>query len=261
MRSPFPGMDPYLESPAHWPDFHDRFINTLCEAIADTLPDAFFARIREDVVLLEPDSPTYRIQPDVLVGGETLSPSRSSPEGGGTAILEPLTLRNVVYADPQTEHSIEIIRLRDAHVVTLVEVLSPKNKLGEGRGVYTEKRNRILQRSEVSLVEIDLLRAGRRIELEEPLPAAHYYAFVSRADRRPFCNVYAWNVREALPTVPIPLLPDSPDASADLGKAVVVAYERGRYGKLIRYGERPPTPAFSVSDAEWLASRVRSAAR
>ncbi|MBW3540169.1 MAG: DUF4058 family protein [Planctomycetes bacterium] len=27
MSSPFPGMDPYLEDPAFWPDFHSTFIN------------------------------------------------------------------------------------------------------------------------------------------------------------------------------------------------------------------------------------------
>jgi len=35
MKSPFPGMDPFLEQPAYWPDFHSRFINVWCEAIAD----------------------------------------------------------------------------------------------------------------------------------------------------------------------------------------------------------------------------------
>ena len=34
MASPFPGMDPYLEGP-EWPDFHSRFVNAWCEAIAD----------------------------------------------------------------------------------------------------------------------------------------------------------------------------------------------------------------------------------
>ena len=37
MSSPFPGMDPYLENPAFWPDFHFTFINYWREAIADAL--------------------------------------------------------------------------------------------------------------------------------------------------------------------------------------------------------------------------------
>ena len=39
MTSPFPGMDPYLEDPAFWPDFHHRFIDCWCEEIAAELPD------------------------------------------------------------------------------------------------------------------------------------------------------------------------------------------------------------------------------
>ena len=37
MRSPFPGMDPYLEDPAFWRDFHLTFIGCWREAIADLL--------------------------------------------------------------------------------------------------------------------------------------------------------------------------------------------------------------------------------
>ena len=29
MPSPFPGMDPYLEHPRHWQDFHTEFLTTI----------------------------------------------------------------------------------------------------------------------------------------------------------------------------------------------------------------------------------------
>ena len=53
MKSPFPGMNPYLEDPAHWPDFHPRFINYWCESIADVLPNDYEARIGERVYVAE----------------------------------------------------------------------------------------------------------------------------------------------------------------------------------------------------------------
>jgi hypothetical protein len=31
MRSPFPGMDPYLEHPSLWPDVHNRLIVAIAE--------------------------------------------------------------------------------------------------------------------------------------------------------------------------------------------------------------------------------------
>lgn len=47
MPSPFPGMDPYLEDPAFWPDFHDSFIVYWRDALNDRLPDAYEARVNE----------------------------------------------------------------------------------------------------------------------------------------------------------------------------------------------------------------------
>ncbi len=53
MRSPFPGMDPYLETPAFWSDFHARFINNWCDAVLDCLPSDYEARFDEKVNLIE----------------------------------------------------------------------------------------------------------------------------------------------------------------------------------------------------------------
>lgn len=249
MTSPFPGMDPYLESPTHWPDFHDRFINTVCEVIADTLPDAYFARIQEEVLLVEPEPPTFKIGPDVVVGRDD---RESSHREAGVVTLAPTTLQNVVSLDARMIHYVEIIRFPDAQVVTIVEVLSPSNKQSE-RLVYATKRDRILRSDELNFVEIDLLRAGHRIELNKPLPPAHYYAFVSRSDRRPDCDVYHWSVRDSLPKIPIPLRPGTPNASADLAEAFAMAYKRGRYRRMVRYDQPPPPPNFNAIDLEWVA--------
>src|SRR4051812_22289000 len=143
MPSPFPGMDPYLESPTQFPDFHGRFINSLCETIADTLPETYFARIQEDVVLLEPDPPAYKMTPDVRVGAD--APDGARPAAAGVATLEPVTVPNLIVVDPHVEYYIEIVRLPEAEVVTVVEVLSPTNKLGGGRGAYMNKRGLLLQ--------------------------------------------------------------------------------------------------------------------
>jgi len=53
MPSPFPGMDPYLEDPAFWPDFHARFLYNWSDALADLLPEQYEARIDETVRLVE----------------------------------------------------------------------------------------------------------------------------------------------------------------------------------------------------------------
>ena len=38
MPSPFPGMDPYLEAPDIWPDFHDRLAEQISSELNRTLP-------------------------------------------------------------------------------------------------------------------------------------------------------------------------------------------------------------------------------
>ncbi|MDB5294467.1 MAG: hypothetical protein JWO31_450 [Phycisphaerales bacterium] len=254
--SPFPGMDPYVEGPAQWPDFHVTFINALREAIGETLPEPFFARIQEDVLLLEPEmSPPHRAVPDVLVGSDR--PARAG--GSAAATLAPTAHENLIALDPYTEYHIEIVRLPEAEVVTVVEVLSPANKAGGGRGLYVNKRGRIL-RSDANLVEFDLLRAGRRVPLARPFPAGHYHAVVSRADRRPACDIYSWSVRDPLPTIPIPLREPASDASANLAAAFAVAWQRGRYDRFIRYAGPPPDPAFSPVDAGWVAAVTGAAA-
>jgi hypothetical protein len=53
MPSPFPGMDPNLEDPAFWSDFHARFIIYWSDALADILPQHYEARIDEKVRLVE----------------------------------------------------------------------------------------------------------------------------------------------------------------------------------------------------------------
>ncbi len=40
MPSPFPGMDPYLESPDWFPDLHDGLIFCLKESLQNLLPES-----------------------------------------------------------------------------------------------------------------------------------------------------------------------------------------------------------------------------
>ena len=43
MPSPFPGMDPYLEDPAVWEDFHGEFIYECRHLLLDVLPPEYDA--------------------------------------------------------------------------------------------------------------------------------------------------------------------------------------------------------------------------
>ena len=264
MVSPFPGMDPYLESPTHWSDFHSTYIHALRESINERLPRNYAARIEEEVVIVEPEVGERNTRPDVSVSRDPFRTSGTHAASAAVATapeLEPVTLGNVQTLDPHTQPYIRIVRLPDHELVTVLELLSPTNKGGDGRGIYVEKRQRLMGQP-VNIVELDLIRAGKRLGgFTRPLPPGDYYAFVSRADRRPNTDAYAWGVRRRLPSIPIPLRVPDADVKVDLGAAFAIAYERGRYANIVDYSAPPPPPPFAPEEAEWVAQTAKGAAR
>jgi len=268
MRSPFPGMDPFLENPAFWRDFHSRYINYLCEALAERLPDNYEARIGERVSLIHrafppsipprgdyPPRTVKRIGPDVTVTRRK-GPEPARASASGVATLEPVTVPNVV-GEEVGETYIEIRRRPDRTLVTALELLSPANKEESDRGAYLQKRDALL-RQQVHLFELDFLLGGERLPFERPLPPGDYYALLSRADRRPDCDVYAWSVREPLPVLPVPLRSPDPDVLVDLGAVMAMAYDRGRYARSLDYGS-PLKLAVPEETRRWLEERARAA--
>jgi hypothetical protein len=53
MPSPFPGMDPYLESPDWFPCLHDGLIFGFMEALQSRLPEPYYAQTTQRVWLEE----------------------------------------------------------------------------------------------------------------------------------------------------------------------------------------------------------------
>jgi len=156
--------------------------------------------------------------------------------------------------DEVPERWIEIKRLPDLALVTVIEILSPTNKSGLGRSQYLQKRRELLDQP-VHLVEIDLLLRGQRLPMGGPLPPGDYYAFVSRVEKRDSSDVYAWSIRRPLPAIPIPLSPPDPDLSLDLAAVVARAYDQGRYHRLIRYAHPLDLP-LCTEDQNWLRALV-----
>ena len=104
------------------------------------------------------------------------------------------------------------------------------------------------------------LLGGRRLSMGEPLPGGDYYALVSRAERRPDCEVYAWTVRDRLPTIPIPLSAPDEDVKVDLGAVFTTAYTRGRYARLVDYSA-PPSALRKSQERAWAEKIARRGRR
>lgn len=153
------------------------------------------------------------------------------------AVLEPQVLP-LLEIDEKPEPYIAIISLPGRELVTIIELLSPSNKhaTSRGRQEYLRKREQIIH-SCVNLIEIDLLRKGLHMPTVEPLPPADYYAFVARGNRRPLVEVYSWRLNDPLPTIPVPLLPEDPDATLNLQEAFDITFARARYDVRPEYSQ------------------------
>ncbi len=262
MPSPFPGVDPFIEAQGHWADLHSRLISAIGDELADRLPNAYVARFEENVhtVSWSADE-VQKFRPDVALirRGDVapLHPERPSA-ASGAATIEPVTLPLALAQEEVRDVWIEILSLPAQELVTVIEILSPTNKSSSGREAYLSKRRTVLDQP-VHLVEIDLLRGGARVPMARPLPRGDFYTFVARAGRRPECDVYAWSVRDALPTIPIPLKAPDPDLPIDLSRLFARCYDRGRYASLLRY-ELPLVGPYEAEDRQWAEGIARGCA-
>ncbi len=256
MPSPFPGMDPFIESQGYWEDFHSALLGDCRRALTAVLPRNYGAFIEQRISLVDlSDEPPQSRRRDIAVLRDDQGPRASSRVA--LATLEPITVPLVLDdLDEIRERWIEIRKLPDRSLVTVIEILSPTNKVGSGRMEYLEKRKQ-WTRQPVNVVEIDLLSGGHRLPMRGALPIGDYYAFVSRLDRRPNCDVYAWSIRRELPAIPIPLLIPDPDVHLDLRAVFSQTYDGAPYGESIDYSAPLNLPLAS-EDLAWAEQQVRT---
>lgn len=256
MKTPFPGMDPYLEHPILWTGVHSRLINVISQQIAPVLLPRYVASIEERVLI---DIPQTQRIPDLSIQ-RMRRPERTLTDSA-TAVAdidveEPLVME--ISSDPVREHYIEILdRYQDLKVVTVIEVLSPINKTaGPGRDEYLRKRNATLQSSK-HLVEIDLLRHGTRMVdfSQEQLEAIGPFDYLVTVNRfqpgRTQYEIIPRQLRNRLPKFGIPLVAPDADVALDLQSALDQVYKDGGYMLRIHY-ERPCSPAINDEDQRWV---------
>jgi len=245
-------MDPYIESPALWSDFHNNLASEIQAQLNRRIQPRYFARLTPYVTYEVVEvGQVHGVRPDVGVWQLQPLPGEA-PDS--TATIAPAPVESLVTLEiPLRLHRVEIRATASQQLVTVVEILSPVNKRPSHDAylAYQRKRRDIL-RSEVHLLEIDLLRGGERPPLARPVPAAPYYVVLSRANRRPTVEVWPLQLADRLPVLPVPLLEPDPDVPLDLGAVVASVYERGAYASQIDYQQPPPPPALSRLEADWL---------
>lgn len=259
MPSPFPGMDPYLETPDLWPDVHHGLINQIQAALNPALRPNYVARVELRVYISDEDDPGREaIIPDLRVETQPRRKrqKRIKNNGAALAIAEPLIVPFLL-DDEIKEARLEIRRRESDALVTLIEVLSPTNKIrnSRGRASFMDKRRETMN-GPVHWVEMDLLRAGIPSVTRPPLVASDYRVLVSRAGKRTRARYWPISVQQPLPVVGIPLRGNDPDVPLDLGAVLRAAYEVGAYDVSVDY-RKEPEPPLVEEDAEWADQLLR----
>ena len=136
MPSPFPGVDPYLESQHFWEDFHPSFLTYCRDALNDILPEGYVAQLGERFRLVElSQRKATLVRPDLAVLGGAGTSSRTTArkaKAGGTLTLEPVTIPLPTVEMEVSDVWIEIRRHYGRTPVTVIELLSPTNKTRDG---------------------------------------------------------------------------------------------------------------------------------
>lgn len=175
--------------------------------------------------------------------------------GAGAALVAPATV-TIPRLRKRKVGYLEVVDAGNKKVVTVIELLSPSNKYaGEDRESYLTKRRELFA-TRVNLIELDFLRGGPRLPLNG-LPTCSYYAMVSRPPARPKADIWPINLRNPLPSIPVPLREGEPEAAVDLQAVLNRTYDEAGYGDRV-YGT-PPEPQLAPEDAEWAAAVLAAA--
>ncbi len=255
MPSPFLGMNPYLENPALWSEVHSLLIAAIANSLNPILRPQYRVAIEQRVYQNSAADSILVGIPDVAVQAS----QKTTTETGNIAVAAPpITSTSVTIPMPETirESYLEVRDVATREVVTVIEVLSPKNKRpGEGRKAYDKKRLRVLG-SSTHLVEIDLLHDGKpMLILQNDIPS-NYRILVSRSEYRPKADLYAFNLQNSIPAFSLPLREDDRKPIIDLETLLNELYDRASYDLIIDYRQEP-IPALSEENAAWVDTLLR----
>jgi Protein of unknown function (DUF4058) len=249
MPSPFPGMNPYLENPELWPEVHSRLIVAIADALGVFLRPKYRVAIEKRVYQINGEESLLVGIPDVLVARSSAVPLDASRVAVASPLVKPIS---VILPVPEEvkEGYLEVREVGTGKVVTVIEVLSPKNKRsGVGRNTYTAKCQEILSRS-THFVEIDLLRTGESMPILGKAIDYAYRILVSRSLSRPQADLYAFKLLEPIPAFPLPLLSGDLEPLVDIQDLLNNLYDRAGFDLAIDY-TRDPIPPLSTDDTIW----------
>jgi hypothetical protein len=247
-------MDPYLEHPALWPDVHNRLIAALADDLSERVAPRYYVGLERRTYLLNADDLVFVGRPDLAVAPASDAPVLTpQPAMTSTLVLEV----DVPMQDEVSENFLEIHEVKTGKLITIVELLSPVNKLHrQGREEYERKRGYVF-RSWTSLVEIDLLRAGEPMPVIGAQVQSDYRILISRGAQRPRAALMAFALRQPIPAFTLPLLPGDVEPEVTLNRILHDLYRRARFDLRLDYTQ-PPIPPLSEADRGWAQELMKA---
>jgi hypothetical protein len=242
-------MDPYLERRGLWEEVHAGLIVGIQHFLTPLLRPKYRVAIeRRTYLALLPPSEQRTGKQDILVMVSRKSASPATLSTPAAVTVEPL-VGELPLPEEVLERYLEVRDVATQEVITVIEVLSPTNKITtEGRNQYEQKRLKVLS-SLTNLVEIDLIRAGEPFAMTVARPG-DYRIVVSRSQYRPRADIYPFGLREPIPNFPIPLRPGETEPVLPLNQILHTLYDEGAYDLAVDYSQ-PPEPPLPASEAEW----------
>jgi hypothetical protein len=240
-------MDPYLEGYL-WSDVHQALAGKIRQQLTPLLRPKYVARLAIRIVEDAGAGLAVNIiYPDVEILKPYLAPA---PFGATAVATSPVTPSLRLPVERVKLVSVEVRDAAQNELVTSIEILSPVNKREPGLAEYREKRFR-LQAAGVNLLEIDLLRQGKRPLTDARIPTSPYLVTLTRPETT-FLDLWPISLTDNLPRVLVPLRPPDPDVVLDLQQAFTAVYDEAAYDLSVDYSQLPPPPALSPETLTWL---------
>ncbi|AKG21159.1 DUF4058 family protein [Calothrix sp. 336/3] len=257
MASPFPGMNPYLENPLFWSEIHNLLIAAIFRKLNPQLRPKYKVAIEKRVYQTTDEDALLVGVADVAVQNvQKIQPPEPATVAVASPVIEAVTV-DVTMPEIVKETYLEVRDVSTKEVVTVIEILSPKNKRsGEGRNAYMKKRLQILG-SYTNLVEIDLLRDGKPIQQIQNNIQTDYRILVSRASQRPKADLYPFNLQNPIPSFFLPLRESDTEPLLEIQTLISELYDEGNYDLVIDY-EQQPIPALSVESWVWVNELLKA---
>lgn len=264
LKSPFPGMDPFLEVNPRWQEFHGWFIRELARLNSHQARDVGCRiGVERNIYRREPSGEMMLVgEPDALVGPDLSIASwdRKEPTVNAVALAEPRAVHRVVLDPDQMQlYKQDFLVVRElgsfTRILAVLELLSFANKLGSYLPRYREKRLSLLG-SQAHFMEIDFLRIGdnpSRQMFPELTPTPYFILVARKTDDGRQEEGYPVQLQDRLPIIGLPLGPGRADLPLDLGAAFESAFDLCTQTALIDYRNEPiPEPRLTAEDAAWV---------